>query len=156
MGKTVYDNKTRNEILRRIASGESLRSVCRNDSMPSTGLVRKWALKDMEGFGKQYALARTECAYARLDKAFDRIEEIPTYIDESGNQRLDPAGVNQARLYCDMAKWEASKLIPEYNDRLNLEHSMSREPLSPADATEAMIKAAVEAGIMGPNGEDAG
>lgn len=117
-----FTDETREEILRRIADGETLRNVCRSKGMPSPTLVRKWVRQDPDGFGKQYALARLDCVHARLDDAHEQIGNIPTYTDESGNVRLDPAGVNQARLYCDMAKWEASKLIPEYNDKIDLNH----------------------------------
>lgn len=46
-----------------------------------------------------------------------------TYIDESGNKRVDSGAVQLARAYADHVRWLASRLIPEMADKKQVEHS---------------------------------
>jgi hypothetical protein len=48
------------KVCRRLAGGESLRAICRDEGMPACSAVRQWALDNREGFAAQYAQAREE------------------------------------------------------------------------------------------------
>jgi hypothetical protein len=53
------------EICERLASGESLRAICRDDHMPKARTVYLWIARDLHGFFQQYVRARETCARAR-------------------------------------------------------------------------------------------
>jgi hypothetical protein len=95
-------------ICDRIASGESLRSIVRDEDMPSKSTVMKWLKQDAE-LADQYARARQ-------DQADHYVDEIIAIADDA----LDP---QKARLQIDTRKWVASKLLPKvYGDKVSHEH----------------------------------
>lgn len=97
-------------ICERIAGGESLRSICLDDDMPTWKSVIRWLGDPKNGsLRDQYARAREEQA----DKLFDEIVEI---ADTSGSE-----DVQKARLRIDARKWVAGKLRPKkYGERLEM------------------------------------
>ena len=102
------------EILRRIAEGESLRKVCRDEGMPNRESVRTWLDADPE-FAGRYARAVSE----RTDVLAEECLEI---ADDAKSG--DAAAVAAARLRVDTRKWFASKLAPrKYGDRSAVELS---------------------------------
>lgn len=91
-------------ICERLADGETLRAICRDEGMPAERTVRRWAM-DRETFSPQYAQAR-EIGYQGLA---DQLTEI---ADNDG----DPA---RDRLRVDTRKWLLSKALPKvYGDKL--------------------------------------
>lgn len=96
-------------ILERIASGESLRAVCRDRGMPSEATVRRWDREDLDGFAAQYARAKAE-------RSAVHVEEIIEIADRPCATAVE---VQQAKNQIDARKWTASKLLPRtYGDRL--------------------------------------
>ncbi len=113
-------------ICKRLAGGESLRSICREEGMPDIVTVWKW--RDNEEFDKQYARAREEQAETLADEIIS-IADASMPIDTNG--KIDSAAVNQARLKIDARKWVASKLKPKtYGDATTLRGD-SEAPLHP-------------------------
>lgn len=123
---TVYTDKLGREICDRLADGESVRSICRDDHMPDEKQVRTWALNDQHPFSPQYARAR-EIGYARL------AEEIIEIADDSSDDwlppensdddpRLNHEAVARSRLRVDTRKWLLSKMLPKmYGDKVTQE-----------------------------------
>lgn len=121
-----YSEKLASEILARLASGESLSSICAVEEMPAASTVSSWNTDNSPpGFSERYARARRDGIYARLDKAHDDLasDDGKTYTDETGNRRVDSGAVQLAKTYADLIKWEASKMLPEYADKQQVEHS---------------------------------
>jgi hypothetical protein len=109
---SIYSQELADRICERLASGESLRSICRDDDMPSWPAISKW-LSEKPDFAAQYARAREDQAEAHAD----RIIEIAD--DES----ID---AHHKRIMVDARKWVASKLKPKrYGDKAEVEHSGS-------------------------------
>ena len=121
-----YTEEIAVKICRRLAAGESLRSICRDEALPHESTVRAWAVDDHKGFSTQYARARD----LGLEAMADEILEI---CDDGSNdwmERLDKDGeatgwqlngehVQRSRLRADARKWLLSKLAPKrYGDRL--------------------------------------
>lgn len=105
------------EICERIAAGDSVKSICREDDMPNECTVYKW-VNDVPEFAKQYAHARERQADFYAD-------DIIRIADECE----DP---QKARVQIDARKWKASKMAPKkYGDKLDVEHSGSIEVISP-------------------------
>lgn len=95
-------------ICERIASGESLRSICLDPSMPSPDAVRVWLGDDL-AFQAQYAKARA-------DQAEHYAQEIVEIADDLSD---DPAS---RRVRIDARKWVACKLLPrKYGDKVQLD-----------------------------------
>ncbi len=124
-------------ICDRIATGESLRSVCKDDDMPNQTTVFKW-LANSDVLSKQYARAREAQADAIFDEALD-------IADDSRNdwmERNDPENpgwiangehIQRARLRIDTRKWMAGKLRPKtYGDKIEVDNTSSDGSLRPS------------------------
>lgn len=103
---TIFTPEIAATICERLAEGDSLRAVCREDGMPSDATVRMWALDDVQGFYSQYTRAR-DIAYRRMA---DEVLEIAD--NEGGDYARD-------RLRFDARRWLLSKALPKiYGDKL--------------------------------------
>lgn len=132
MGRpTDYNEKVADLICERLADGESLRSICADEEMPSKAAVFRWLGKHKE-FSDQYARARDEQAETLADELVDIADEQCTMVradkhgtkadDDEGNTEVvfDATAVARNRLRIDARKWVASKLKPKkYGDRLD-------------------------------------
>ena len=126
MSKILYSEAVAKEICERIADGESLRRICKDQHIPSTETVRKWLLEgvlhkdDPENpyamFLGQYARAREDQADSYADKITDLAEWAVTADD-----RTQVEGVKVA---IDALKWAAGKRKPKvYGDKIQNEMS---------------------------------
>ena len=102
------------EICVRIASGESLRKICKDDKMPNLTSVWKWLNNDEE-LSKQYARAREEQAETFVDEILDIADnnKDDTFLDEDGKLIINQEVIARSRLRVDSRKWIASKLKPK-------------------------------------------
>ena len=118
MGRhTEFTQEIAASICERLGEGESLRSICADDSMPTKSTVFKW-LVDFKSFADQYAHARE----TQANVIFDEIVAI------SEEECADAVAVNRNRLRVDARKWVAGKLRPKvYGDKLEL----SGDPQNP-------------------------
>lgn len=130
---TKYTVALADAVCERLALGESMRSVSRDDSMPAMSTLFKW-LREYPEFSEQYAKAKDEAADAlvedMLDIADNQVEQplivdgLPFQIDGKPVMVKDAVSVNHAKLRVDTRKWYASKLKPKkYGDRQHIEHS---------------------------------
>lgn len=93
-----------NEICERLAEGESLRTICQDDDMPSRSTVRLWRGSSPE-FSAQYAHAREF--------------QAETYAEKIVDDALVATDAALGRLRMDALKWAASKLAPKkYGDKI--------------------------------------
>lgn len=113
-------------ICERLAEGESLRSICRDEEMPALSSVFKW-LNEQVKFSEQYARAREEQAEALAAEivAIADETEVTTKMDgEDVRLTLDATAVARNRLRVDARKWVAAKLKPKvYGDKVTNEHT---------------------------------
>jgi hypothetical protein len=127
---SVYTPDLAAEICRRLAQGETLLAICRDEKMPCDATVRKWALDDKDGFFTQYTNART-VGYERMaDELFEIADDGSNdwmerkRQDGSSETILNAEHVNRSRLRVDTRKWFLSKVLPKiYGDRTQHEHS---------------------------------
>lgn len=109
-----------------LSMGQSLRTACKQEGMPSIMTVYSWMNKHPE-FIEQYTRAKMEAAEAMAEDMLDIADESPTAveIDKDGNvvgTKLDSAGIARNRLRVETRKWVASKLKPKkYGDHSKLE-----------------------------------
>jgi len=101
-----YTDELAANICSRLASGEPLVRMCREEGMPSVVTVYRWLASNVD-FRNMYARAREDQA----DTLADEIAEIADTED-------DP---NKARVRIDARKWVAAKLKPrKYGDKMAL------------------------------------
>lgn len=115
------------EICGRLADGQSLRTICRDEHMPDASTVFRW-LKSNDDFRQQYAHARELQAEAFA-------EDILEIADDGANDWMERTGkdgesvgwmlngehVQRSRLRIDARKWLASKLAPKkYGDKVEV------------------------------------
>jgi transposase len=109
---SLYTQKLAEEICARLADGESLRAICRDDHMPDRSTVLRW-----EDAHEDFA---AKCARARnwqADHEFDRMHEIECGVLDGS---IDP---QSARVVLSSKQWRASKLAPKkYGDRVTNAH----------------------------------
>jgi hypothetical protein len=108
-------------IIERIANGESLRAVCRDDAMPSPPTVLRWVANDLD-LQQRYAFALD----ARADMIFDEVLEIADdtskdWVVRDGGPVLDAEHVRRSALRVDARKWALARMAPKkYGDKVQL------------------------------------
>lgn len=121
----IWSQKLADAVCFEIAQGYSLRSVCKNESLPGMTTIFKW-LREREDFAKQYARAteeRTEAlAEDILDIADDGSNDFMTITKGDVSYEVENKEVtNRSRLRVDTRKWLMSKMKPKkYGDKLDL------------------------------------
>lgn len=131
MGRpSSFTQETADTICLRMSEGESLREICRDESMPSTASVMRWAHAN-EAFREQYARAREDL----LEHWAEEINEIADNGSNDWMKRSEKKGggyevngehIARSRLRVDTRKWLLSKLAAKkYGDRVEQHHTGS-------------------------------
>lgn len=138
MGRpSLYSEEMAASICDRIACGDSLASICREEGMPDYKTVIRW-LREKDDFRDNYTRAREDQADADADSVQDIGRRVLT-------GELDPQA---ARVAIDALKWAAGKRKPKkYGDKLDLNHS-GGIAVSSTDLTDDQL-AAIAAGRGG-------
>lgn len=132
----IYTPELAEDILDRLAGGESLRSICASsEEMPDIRTVMRWLRKDLV-FRDQYARAREIWA----DSVFDECQQIAdtlvegTKTEEGVNDKgsysktIKGDMIEHRRLQVDTRKWAAGRMNPKkYGDRIQQDVSGSLE-----------------------------
>jgi hypothetical protein len=105
---TKYTEPLGLEICKRIASGESLRSICKDPKMPVRQTIVNWLFdENKKAFLDHYETSRG----LGYDEMFDELYEIA----DTGED------VQRDRLRVDTRKWYLSKVMPnKYGDKLDM------------------------------------
>lgn len=110
---SLYSEELAQAILDRLADGESMRSICRDEDMPDRTTVRRWEEGHPE-FAAKYARAREHQGDAYVDDMADLAEEL-----RHGSVTPEQARILQASL-----EWRASKLNRKrYGNVVKNEHT---------------------------------
>lgn len=121
---SAFSRELADTICERLSLGESLRSICRDEEMPSQSMVFRWLSSD-QAFREQYAHARE----VQADSWADDIVEIAddstgdTIKDpETGNERFNSEYAARSRLRVDTRKWLMARMAPKkYGDKITQE-----------------------------------
>ena len=121
---SLYTEALAAEICRRLAEGETLRSVCRDPAMPNKATILRWlADKAKADFRARYTYAREMQADALFDEALEIADDASGdwFTDKDGKKALDHENIQRSRLRVDTRKWAAGKMAPKkYGDKLDL------------------------------------
>ena len=125
---TTYNPHLATVICIRIAEGESLRQILRDEGMPAQSTVYEWLLRHPQ-FAENYTRAREEQADTLADEIISIADEQPEIIavvdKKTGaliEHKLDGAFIQWQKNRIEARKWTAMKLKPKkYGDRVAVE-----------------------------------
>lgn len=133
---TKYNDKLREEICTRLSSGESLRSICRDEHIPHIATVLLWVSENRDGFYEHYARAREAQAHYHVDEMLDM-----RHLVLSGD-----VGPQEAKVVADIIKWSAERMSRK---------SFGQKAPEQAEQQQDTIHR-IEVVTIGPNGTDSG
>lgn len=96
-------------------NGIPLSKICSSQEFPSLTTVYEWMSKDSK-FKDSITQARMNGALTNLDKGFEEMEKLTTTKDKT---HLDITLLNTKLTHL---RWIASKILPQYNDKVVNEH----------------------------------
>ena len=120
----LYTKEIGDEICQRIAEGESLRSICKSNRMPSCATVLNWTQDKEHAFAEQFARAREIGYFILADEimeiADDATNDYTTRAKEEGAEVVvNHDHISRSKLRVDTRKWMLSKMLPKvYGDKL--------------------------------------
>lgn len=141
-------------IVARIAEGETLRAICRDEQMPSWQTVYLWKEKD-EDFNRRFAYAREVGHDAIAENTIEIADEHPGRVDNGGT---DSGAVAHAKLRIEtrlklLSKWSPKK----YGDKQAVELTGKDEgPLlveHKASAIAVLLEKAAQRKLTAPPAE---
>ena len=125
---SLYSKELADNICAEIASGHSIRTICKDDSMPCMATIFSW-LRTNRDFLEQYEASKIEQADALAEEMLDIADNgsndwMLTNDEENAGYRANGENIQRSRLRVDTRKWIASKLKPKkYGDNLKVEHA---------------------------------
>lgn len=126
---TIYTRELGMEICRRISEGESVRSIVKDEQMPSQAVVYFWLLdEDKKDFLAHYERARA----SQGEILFEKLDELASLAVEDivGDDKSDNARVSARKLQVDTLKWRLSKMLPKkYGEKLDVTSDHKPIPL---------------------------
>lgn len=123
---TKYNQAIDDEICERLASGQSLNSICKDAHMPHRANVMRWLLATnnpvYDAFRDNYALAREIQYQCMADDIIDITDNGSNdYMDQmdeqTGGYKLNGENIQRSRLRVDTRKWFMSKVLPKFKDK---------------------------------------
>jgi len=139
---TIISDEVCAEICGRLACGEPVSKITKDEHMPGMTTVYMW-LRRHEPFRKQYEEARKDGAHTYADQIAHIIDMEPLKVtDELGNVKIDPGSISWNRLRMDGRKWLAAKYLPKvYGERIGVEGVEGGAPIRTEDATYEKLHA---------------
>lgn len=143
-----YTPELAEEICQRLAEGEPLRAICRDEHMPSWVAVYQWMDKD-EKLALAIARAREAGQDAMAERAYIEMYQEPERILSEGGGRIDSGYVQLVKARAEitlkmLAKWNPKR----YGDRVTMagdsESPIKIEAESQADKMMAALLQNIE------------
>ena len=107
-----------NLICIRLAEGESLNKICKEEGMPDKATVFRWLATDAS-FCDKYARARELQAETQFDELIDIVDQPPelSYVTGKDGElievKFDSSYVQWMKLRVDTRKWTAARMAPK-------------------------------------------
>lgn len=122
---SIYTQELADSICAKLAEGESMRTICRDEGMPDMSTVFRWLRTDQE-FCKQYARAKQESADAMAEEILDISDNgsndwMEVQYGETEAWKANGEAIQRSKLRVDTRKWLMSKMKPKrYGDQLDV------------------------------------
>jgi hypothetical protein len=113
---------TEDEILVRLANGQSLAAICRLDHMPDCATVIRWTAEESKE-GKAFCVAYNRARASQADVLFDESLSIcdddskDLIIAEDGSATANPSAVARSKLRIETRFRMAGKISQKYADK---------------------------------------
>ena len=113
-----YTEQMANLICIRLAEGESLNKICKEEGMPDKATVFRWLASDAS-FCDKYARARELQAETQFDELIDIVDQPPelSYVTDKNGElvevKFDSSYVAWMKLRVDTRKWTAARMAPK-------------------------------------------
>lgn len=140
---SLYTEKLCDEICSQIVMGYSLRTICKEESMPSVATIFCWFRSHPE-FQERYTKAKEEQADAFAEEMMDIADDASNdWMERNGKDgapiiALNAEHVNRSRLRIDTRKWIAAKLKPKkYGERI-------QQDVSGTLSLESLVKTSID------------
>lgn len=116
-----YSAELAEAICRRIAEGESVRAIVKDEAMPAASTIFRWLLDETKKeFWEQYARARNIQAELMFEELLDIADETNGII-KKGAEKKSGAYAQSQRLRVDTRKWYLSKVLPKkFGEKLDV------------------------------------
>lgn len=163
MGRqSIYTQELAEAICARLASGETLNSICEDEGMPAASTVRLWAVEDREGFAALSARAYELGCHSIADDCVQIADDARNdWMERKGG---DDAGwvangehIQRSRLRIDTRIRLLGKWAPKiYGDKLQTEvtGNLKHDHTVGLSAETAELLAGLKAG-SGDSGDEA-
>lgn len=102
-------NKQREDILSYLQEGQTLINISKKDDTPSLSTMHKWCRED-EDYSRQVQSARVSGAIFYVERLIELTE-----------QNVKPQDVMWIREKISTYKWLATKLLPQFSDKQQVE-----------------------------------
>jgi len=119
----VFKEITVVAILERMAGGESVLQISKDERMPSRSTIMLWVAQDKGGFAERYQQACIARAHfwadEILDIADDSTNDYITRQNKNGDdiEVVNTENIQRSRLRVDARKWILSKMLPQFSDK---------------------------------------
>jgi len=155
-----FDEAIADEICNLIASGMSLRAICRMAGMPKADHVYHWLWNETR-FADQYTRARECQMEAWADEALDIADDAraDVVLTEAGTPVTVYENVQRSKLRVETRKWFMSRMAPrKYSERvitettslnMNLDVNADLKRMTPDELREEAARLARELGVGG-------
>lgn len=136
--KSEYSEETATAICARLAAGEPITRICRDEEMPDVTTVYRW-MRANETFREEYARAREDQADTLAEEIIEIADDSSrdTTVNADGVELTNHEVVARSRLRVDVRKWYAGKIRPKkYGDKVETVHSGELGLKRAADLTD--------------------
>ena len=134
---TVYSPELARSICERIAAGETLRAICKDEGMPAPSTVSGWVVDDRDGFAEIYDRANQARAWMIasevLEIADDGTNDFMERKRKNGEIATEPnqENIQRSKLRVDTRMKLLAKLLPEkFGEKVELS-GKGGQPLAP-------------------------
>ena len=127
---TIYEPELAVEICTRLALGDSLRTICKEDKMPCISSVMNWLFAEHEpgdpkaDFLAQYLRAREVQAELMVDEILDLADDtsMDVLYDMDGRPvKANNVRIQRHKLQIDTRMFFLSKVLPRFADKVTVE-----------------------------------
>lgn len=137
---TDYNADIATTICARLAEGEPLTRMCKEDGMPNVVTVYRWMRAHPE-FSQEYARAREDqadtLASEILEIADDGARDYT--VDDDGREIVDHDHIQRSKLRVDTRKWVACKMMPRrYGESTSLKVGGDPDNQTPITVSTAL------------------
>lgn len=148
MGRpTTYSPETAKYICKMIATHAcGLKKLAKiYEEFPSESTIYAW-IYDHPEFSLQYFEARKSQAAVLADSMLNITDNIPTFEDKEGVERIDSGMLGKAKLNYEVLKWHASKMAPRiFGDKQVIENVTTENDALKVELAELRAKLAEKA-----------